>query len=87
MGDIILVGGGLTIMADVGSNPPVSSSTWTSYAIGLDETSGWHIGNLQGSAPSLEEFLTVLGDLQAIYIRGEYYSGTDTAKLDNVKLQ
>ncbi|MGB0384154.1 MAG: Ig-like domain-containing protein [Ardenticatenaceae bacterium] len=81
--DIILVGGGLTLVYDTPVNP---GTTWTSYTVPLDETAGWKKDTLNGSAATQAEMLAVLSSLTTLRIRGEYAGGADTGDLDNVVL-
>jgi hypothetical protein len=80
--DVILNGAGLELRFDAPSNPlPVG--TWVSYAVTLREGSGWTRG---GTAATAAEMLTVLGDLERLRIRGEFISGADIGRLDNVSI-
>jgi hypothetical protein len=81
--DVSMMGGGLTIVADAGSNP---GTDWTAYSIVLGTSAGWTLDALAGTAATEADILTVLTDLSDILIRGEYVSGADTGGLDNVVL-
>lgn len=81
--DVILVGGGLTLVYDTPYNPGLN---WTPYQIQLSESAGWRKDSLSGSTPTQDEFKTVLRNLQKLWIRGEFVSGADTGSLDNVSL-
>lgn len=78
--DVILIGGGLTLALNI-SHP---DTDWTPYTLFLDARSDWRIGTEDGPVATDAEILMVLGDLQAMHIRGEYISGSDTGGLDNV---
>jgi len=80
--DIVLVGGGLTLLYNTPYNP---GTTWTPYSISLNETDGW-VKQATGLAPTQAEMLAVMGNLQALRIRGEYRFGPDNGGLDNVFL-
>lgn len=80
--DIILTGGGKTLIFNTATNP---GSDWTSYLVNLVEP-GWTTGSLAGPATTSADFQTVLANLTSIQIRGEYRSGADSAGLDNVVL-
>src|SRR5262249_7306754 len=80
--DVILVGGGMTL---VDNTPNIPGSTWTSYHVSLLET-GWKLNNHAGPAATQAQMMTVLSSLTALYIRGEYQLGPDTEGLDNVVL-
>ncbi|MEX0655509.1 MAG: laminin B domain-containing protein [Phycisphaeraceae bacterium] len=82
--DIALVGpGGLTLATNFYSHP--DEDAWTPYTIVLDENADWR-NNSTGDPATAGEFQSVLGDLQALRIRGEYRVGDDTGFLDNVTL-
>jgi hypothetical protein len=80
--DLILTGGGKTVVFDT-SNP---GPTWTHYSVGLTQV-GWRLNNLSGAAASQADMLTVLGNLTSLYIRGEFQLGNDTRGIDNVALR
>ncbi len=81
--DVAINGGGFTFIIDVGSGPV--ADVWTNYTLRLNETGGWKKDRLSGDAPTAAEFKTLLNDLTALRIRGEYStSSTDLGFLDNV---
>jgi hypothetical protein len=49
----------------------------------LDET-GWY--DSDGNSPTAQQMRDALGSLQAIYLTGDWLTGTETANLDNVAL-
>jgi hypothetical protein len=79
--DIILTGGGITLVYNTSYNPGVN---WTFYDILLHE-SGWNdkSNNLPATQTQIQ---TVLANLQSLRIRGEYRSGADTGGIDSVVL-
>ncbi len=80
--DVILIGGtGLTLGYDTSYNPGV---TWTFYRVPLHE-SGWEKTG-SGKPVTQYEMESVLADLIALRIRGEFYTGVDTGCLDNLKI-
>src|SRR5258707_3304371 len=84
--DIILTGGGNTIVYQLSSKP---STSWTSYSIQINESvTGWFFGNRFGAPPTKNQMKKVLSNLTSLKIRGKYYASTGvyTANLDNVKL-
>ena len=83
--DVILVGGGLILVAGAGANP---GTDWTHYSLDLELGGGWKVSSLGGRVATEGEILTVLGDLTAIKIRGEFVEGTsgDASGLDNVEM-
>ena len=81
--DVILVGDGRTLAFDTPSNPGTS---WTSYVLALVADGNWRFGTRTGRAATEEELLGTLGALEALRIRGEFRSGADTGRLDNVVL-
>jgi len=80
--DIIFTGGGMRIVYDTPENP---GTDWTGYTVILTEK-GWRYNDLNGDAVTKEDFKKVLGDLESLYIRGEFVEGDDTDGLDNVIL-
>jgi hypothetical protein len=75
--DVVLIGGGLTLVHDFLDNPPIG--IWTTYTVPL-EPSSWKLG---ASVPSAAEFEQVLSALTALHIRAEYQTGADVGDLDN----
>jgi hypothetical protein len=83
--DVVLVGAGRTLVFDAPIVP--GGSDYQSYTVGLTET-GWRHGSLTGPAVSQADMQTVLGNLEKLYIRGEFRgTESDIGRLDNVKLQ
>lgn len=86
--EIVLRGGGIDIGFSFGTPPTLGS--WTSWSATVDATSGWRLmdsvsnSTLTATMASEAEIMAVLGDLQGLYIRGEYTNGEDQAALDNV---
>ncbi len=88
--DVMLVGGGVQI----GINLPVmpQNGAWTSWSVLLDTSEDWRrvssLGgaSLQSTPATSDDIVTVLGNLEAMYIRGEYTNGNDSTALDNVRL-
>ena len=78
--DVILTDGTNTLTFDISYNP---NTTWTSYAIKLDELSGWRKGEGPATKADMQAMLTNLTELR---IRGEYKSGPDNGGLDNVAI-
>jgi hypothetical protein len=78
--DVILSGAGLLLKYD--TQPP--QTAWTRETVGLVEGPGWTACN--GSSPTATEFLSVLHDLDGLYVLGEYRSGVECCWLDNVVL-
>jgi hypothetical protein len=79
--DIILVGGGITLHAQL---PELPGTTWTSYAIPLDTRGDWVRADTNQAATALE-ILSVLGNLTSLRIRGEFRTGPEQGGLDNVE--
>jgi hypothetical protein len=81
--DVVLVGGGKTLVFDT---TVVPDGAWQNYTVGLTET-GWRVGSLSGPAASEADMKAVLANLQKLYIRGEF-RGTvdDIGRLDTVEL-
>jgi Laminin B (Domain IV)/Secretion system C-terminal sorting domain len=81
--DVILQGPSSKLVYNTPNNP---DTAWTSYSIAMTESSGWHLDDTLGPAPTHAEFLAVLSYLQDLLIRGEYISGADSGSIDNVSL-
>jgi hypothetical protein len=77
--DVILLGGGLTLVYDLGSAP---GGAFAHYSVPLSEA-GWKRDGLGGPAATQAEFLTALASITQIFIRAEFQLGTDTEYLDN----
>jgi hypothetical protein len=80
--DIILQGGGLTLVYDLGTPP---GANFVHYSIPMSE-GGWTRDGLAGPAATQTEFLTALSNITQIFIRAEFQLGEDTEYLDNVVL-
>ena len=81
--DVVLTGGGLTLVYDFNYAP---GTNWTGFNLSLDAAAGWRLNSTSGAAATAADIQTVLGDLAALRIRGEYRSGADRGQLDNVFL-
>jgi hypothetical protein len=82
--DVILTGGGLTLVFDTSINP--SNDSWTSYNVLLNDLSGWHVSTLSGTLATQAQVQTTLANITDFRIRAEYQTGADTDSLDNVFL-
>lgn len=83
--DLILSGGGYSLVLDVGDNP---GTDWTSYSVNLALGGGWRIGSLTGSIASEDQIRETLADLESLWVRGEFVTGIagDASNLDNFVL-
>lgn len=82
--DVILVGGGITLIFTLPARPGTS---FTTYHVGLSET-GWRRNTRSGPPATQSDMATALASLTALYIRGEYLlSSDDVGQLDNVVLE
>lgn len=80
--DVVLVGNGTAIHYNFESHP---GTNWTGYEVPMTE-SGWTVSET-GEAVTEEQFRAVLADLEALWIRGEYRTGSDVGGLDTVVLK
>lgn len=80
--DIVLVKDELMLLYNFPGSPGTS---WTPHSVRLDEFDGWR-NDATGHPATQVELITVLSSLTALWIRGEYRSGSDTGGLDNVIL-
>jgi hypothetical protein len=93
--DVVLEGGGKTLVFDNEANP--GPDAWTTYEIALEETAGWKkidsLSDLYESkqrfsgrvAPTKDELRAVIAAVTMFRIRGEYSTATDEGFLDNVR--
>ena len=81
--DVILVGGGLTLVYQLTNSP--SQNVFTHYIVPLTAT-GWKRDSLTGPAATPAELQSALSALSRLFIRAEYQLGPDTEYLDNVIL-
>lgn len=86
--DIVLNGSGLALAYNYrDNNKSTPGRDWTPYRARLDDKSGWIVddGNGNGPPATEDDLRSVLRNLNAFRIRGEFYDGpNDTACLDNV---
>lgn len=64
------------------------TNQWISYSYRFDPSEGWMVGKIMttGDRPATsEEIQHVMSTATALYIRGEWKSGPDQARLDNVR--
>lgn len=80
--DVQLVGESKILVYDTPYNPQIA---WTWFRVPI-VAGRWRVGALDGPIATEAEMRTVLSDLHALRIRGEYRAGSDTAWLDNVRL-
>ena len=87
--DVALEGAGLILTIDAGPNP-LPLGNWVTYSVLLSETAGWQSvtdhRTLSGTPATKSDLLAVLGSLERMRIRGEFISGSDIGRLDNVTL-
>lgn len=82
--DVVLISGSKVLVWQAANNPGAS---WTHVSTSLAVGQGWKVGSLTGVAATSADFASVLGNVQAVRIRGEYVNGiVETTGLDNVVL-
>lgn len=83
--DLVLEGAGTSLhyRYDSAADYPAEAPAWTAYGVVLGASAGWTVGSASGPAATPTEIASVLGDLTALRIRGEFRSGSDTGGLDN----
>lgn len=86
--DVVLLGeDGDVLTHDFGDASQHPGENWTAYEVPL-EASAWTVGNeTDGAAANASDMREVLGDLDEVWIRGEYVTGSDTGGLDDVVLE
>ena len=80
--DVLLIGGGLTLIADL---PATSRDSWGNLQVPLIARY-WRVGTCTGPTATTAQLSTVLGSLQELLIRGEHVFGAETNDLDSVTL-
>jgi Laminin B (Domain IV) len=81
--DVILTGtNGVVLVASLFIVPTPQMTTYSTPLAPFY----WSKENPFGPHPTSDEFLAVLAGLKSLWIRGEYYSGTDTVFFDDVRL-
>lgn len=79
--DVVLNGGGLSLVKSFSDTP---GTDWTPRRVGFDGAGGWIVEGTNQPATD-DDVKTVLRNLTALRIRGEFVDGPqDTACLDNV---
>lgn len=82
--DVVLESGETRLGYDFGDESTHPGTNWTAYEVPLSPD-GWT--NLETGEPVTgETFEAVLSDLDQLWIRGEYRSGSDTGGLDTVEM-
>ena len=83
--DVVLAGGGLTLVIDLSPNP---TTEWMSYRVRLHKSAGWRISNARtGEKATRTDIQNVLKNLSVLRIRGEYTNQIDVGFLDNVRIR
>jgi Ca2+-binding RTX toxin-like protein len=80
--DVILSGGGLTLVVAIGQ----PGEDWTHFKVRLSAGGGWKVGSLDGEAATNAQIHHVLASLDGLSIRAEYVNGGETGQLDNVAM-
>ena len=87
-GDVILKGNGLTLVYNTPNNP--NATTWTSYSVPLSvsSTAVWRLNSTATTSTlaTSAQLQSALSDLSALWIRGEFRSGPELSRIDNVTL-
>ena len=83
--DVVLVGTAKKLIYRANPNI-VPNANWSSVSVSLTPASTW-LNGIGGPAATATDFAEVLGNLQGIYIKGEYTNGVvETTGLANVNL-
>lgn len=81
--DVVLVSNGRALVFQHPDNP---GSDWTPFTVALNGN-GWHYDVPGGAPVSASDFQQALGNVSALYLRGEYIAGVvETTGLDNVAI-
>lgn len=84
--DVILQGAGQTIVIDAFADAATQTGNWESHSIPLTAGAGWQFDDLSGAAVSPAAFATIMANLTAVWIRGDFWAGVETSFLDNPRL-
>ncbi|MCR9246892.1 MAG: hypothetical protein NXI31_17805 [bacterium] len=84
--DVILQGAGQTIVIDAFADAATQTGYWESHSIPLTAGAGWQFDDLSGAAVSPVAFATIMTNLTAVWIRGDFWAGVETSFLDNPRL-
>ena len=82
--DVVIEGGGLTLVYNFGTHPGLD---WTHFDVSLSTDADWRVDTLSGDVATQAQISQALANMTALHIRGEYVSGADTGGLDNVVMQ
>ncbi|ADQ69133.1 alkaline phosphatase D family protein [Halogeometricum borinquense] len=85
-GDIVLSGSGMTLVYEFRGDNSKPETDWTSFEVSLSADDDWINIDSQDPFATEDEFRAVLSDLTQFRIRGEYRTGLDQSRLDNVVL-
>ena len=80
--DVILLGGGLTLVHDLGTAPGASFSHYVTPLL----EGAWYRDGLTGPVATRDELVIALGSITQLFIRAEFQLGPDVEYLDNVTL-
>lgn len=85
--EVALIGtNGTTLVYEDDSIEP-NGGNWVHVGLNFAPSSDWYVTSIGGTAASASDFSGVLGSLQGLYIRTEFYIGPgDDMGLDNVAL-
>jgi hypothetical protein len=83
----VALSNGTTTLLYVFPTLPTTTGQWIheSMTVGTSDPN-WHVGAINGPAPSQSDFENVLGGLTAFEILGDLRAGPETVGLDNVTL-
>lgn len=82
--DVLIYNGSSVLAWRAADNP---GESWTHVVSTLDVGQGWRMGSHTGAEATAADFASVLGNVTALRIRGEYVNGVvETTGLDNVAI-
>lgn len=82
--DVVLQGGGLTLVFDTPYNP--KRDRWTRYHLLLAPGAGWQVTDFNGPAATQEQLQQSLAAVTGLFIRAEFSNALDIDGIDNVVL-
>jgi hypothetical protein len=83
IGDVKISGNGIDLVTNI-SSPP--TATWTNYSVTLAPSAAWYVGVIGGTLATSADFASVLSNVSALHIRGDFTNTGEATGLDSVVL-
>jgi len=66
---------------------PPPGAAWTSYALDLDDPTGWTYRDAAGARPATRDDVVAISWAFTLWIRGQYAEGPTETWLDNYRVE